>query len=56
MRYGGVAALTDAPDAGRQTRHILHTDYPILSLNTDADGNVYLLLANQPIQRLEWQP
>ena len=39
---------------GWQVREILHTANPILSINTDADGNVYLLTAGGPIYRLEW--
>ena len=53
---GRVWALTADPDAGWQTRQILYTSYLILSLNADADGNVYLLQAYRPILRLEWQP
>ena len=43
-------------DAEWRIREILHTAYPILSLNTDGDGNVYLLVAGQPIYRLQWPP
>ena len=53
---GHVWALTGSPGAGWQTRQILYTIYPILSMNTDADGNVYLLTPGRPILRLEWPP
>ena len=53
---GRVWALTGSPGAGWQTRQILYTIYTILSMNTDADGNVYLLTAGRPILRLEWPP
>ena len=53
---GRVWALTGNPQAGWQTRLIIHDGHPVLSLNADADGNVYLLRPGRPILRLEWPP
>ena len=41
--------------AGWQVRELLHIAKPILSINTDADGNVYLLTAGNPIFRVQWE-
>ncbi len=41
--------------AGWQVRELLHIAKPILSINTDADGNVYLLTAGNPVFRVQWE-